>query len=112
MLEDNKLQYDVNICTTSTLSSDSSADEVQRKVVFTKTEHPITNRVTTICENMRKKIMSLPAQYEAQIGEQKKMFAEDLRRPCVKMHAENEEKKATKANGVVENEKMVEVHYF
>ena len=38
VLENNKLQYDVTIGTTSTLSSDSSADKVQRKVVFTTTE--------------------------------------------------------------------------
>ena len=86
VLEDKKLQYDVKICTTSTLSSDSSADEVRRKVDFTKAEHPMTKRLTAIRENMVKKIMSAHAQHEAEIGEQKKMFAEDPRRRTVAPH--------------------------
>ena len=81
VLENNKLQYDVTILTngtTSTLSSDSSADKVQGMVVFTTTEHPITKRVKAMREKLRETIRSLPAQYLAQREiERRRMRAED-----------------------------------
>ena len=81
VLENNKLQYDVTILTngtTSTLSSDSSADKVQGMVVFTTTEHPITKRVKAMREKLRETIRSLPAQYLAQTEiERQRMRAED-----------------------------------
>ena len=87
--------------TTSTLSSSSSADKVQRKVVFATIEHPITNKAATLREKLQEKINSMPVldakAYQAQ-KEQKKMRAED--RDIV----ENEEKKAKKAKVEGENE--------
>ena len=78
VLENNKLQYDVTNGTTSTLSSDSSADKVQGMVVFTTTEHPITKRVKAMREKLRETIRSLPAQYLAQREiERQRMRAED-----------------------------------
>ena len=81
VLENNKLQYDVTILTngtTSTLSSDSSADKVQGMVVFTTTEHPITKRVKAMREKLGETIRSLPAQYLAQTEiERQRMRAED-----------------------------------
>ena len=85
-----KLQYDVMNVTTSTLSSSSSADKVQRKVVFTTAIQPITKRGIDIGDKMVEKIWRPAKAYQAQKVEQQKMRAEDKKAKKAKVEVKDE----------------------